>query len=52
MGGRLSSDQFGDLGLDLLIGFRQLRCSLVEQGLAPRFGYGPCVCSKIRQALG
>ena len=34
------SDQLGDLGLDLLVGFRKRRCSPVEQRRAPRLKSG------------
>ena len=36
--GGVGGDQSGDLSFGFFVGFRQLRRSLVEQGLAPRVG--------------
>jgi hypothetical protein len=50
--GGVGGDQSGDLGFGFLVGFRQLRRSLVEEDLAPRVGLCPRTRPKLRQALG
>ena len=48
----VGGDQSGDLSFRFLVGFRELRRSLVEEDLAPRVGLRPRTCPKLRQALG
>ena len=50
--GGVGGDQSGDLSFGFFVGFRQLRRSLLEQGLAPRVGLRPRTRPKLRQAGG